>query len=84
MKKIDELFNRFKKIIDAGAINREMVSEAIYKVIGVKIDIIKIQIKNSEILVLDGAGLKSKIFVSKQKILAILEEKAPGKFKNIR
>lgn len=84
MIKLDGLFAKFKRVLDSAQNEREAAATAISEVIGVKVLETEIQVRNGEISVSGSPMLKSKIFISKQRILARLEEKFPKKFRGIR
>lgn len=84
MINLEGLFAKFKRVLDSAQNEREAVATTISSVIGVKVLETDIQVRNGEISVSGSPMLKSKIFISKQRILTKLEEKFPKKFRGIR
>ena len=84
MLKLEGFFAKFKRVLESAQDEREAVTTAILSVTGIKLPEDDITVRNGEISVSGSPMLKSKIFISKQKILAHLEQKFPKKFRDIR
>ena len=84
MLKLDSFFSKFKRVLETTRDQRDLAAAIISEHVGIPVPVENITIRNGDIIVSGSAALKSKIFISKQKILASLQQKAPKVFKDIR
>lgn len=84
MIKLDSLFAKFKHVLTSALEERQAIATAISEVIGVKILAEEITIKNDDIVVLGSSALRAKIFMSRAKIMEMVEKKLGKKFRGVR
>lgn len=75
---------KFKHVLETTEAEQEVVARAISEELKMTIPLADITTKNGDIVIAGSPALKSKIFISKAKILAVLQEKFPKKFRSIR
>jgi len=72
---IDSFFDRFKKITPPNEVVRKAVSEVLFEVVGVNIDISNIKVEGENVRIKNSPFIKSDIFLHKEQIIKTLEKK---------
>ena len=84
MIKLDSLFSKFKNALSSALGERELVASVVSEIVGVEILPTEIVINNGNIVVNSSPVVKSKIFISRQKILEKINQKTSNKFDSVR
>ena len=84
MNGLDGFLARFKKVFASGVEEREAIAAVVLAQTGVQLTQNEIEIRGGDITIVGSSALKSKIFISKARSLATLEERCPKKFRSMR
>jgi DNA-binding protein len=74
MKKIGQFFGKFNSVAAKEIQKRVYICNIIKNEIGQEIQIDDISIRSGEVIIKGGSGLKSQIFIKKEKILYLINK----------
>lgn len=84
MDNLSGFLAKFRRVLETTQDEQDAVIATISEVSKISLTSKDVVIKNGNITIEGSPALKSKIFISKDKILAALQEKFPKKFRSIR
>lgn len=77
MQNIKDLFQKIQKILNQKDLEKEIIQNSLEKIIGIKVDFVKIEIKDNIVYLKEKPIIKNEILYHKEKILEEINKNNP-------